>query len=269
MCIMNEIFYALVTFIQDNFFGKDWLVGYASIASIICFIITVCNLTLCKRKGRPSFLLLTKRLISEKFSGIEDLEIKYNDEKVTQLSSTILYLWNSGNEIIDINDIPSKNPFKISIKDDFKILSAKIIKTNKKSNNFSLSTENENEYLINFDFIGKNQGVAILILHTGESSGDIILSGETKQGAKFAHYVQPTVTPKEKDKFRDRSFPYILLGFAVLMMLSSLFYDEVNSIIPFETKNIERLLMIIMSVFLIIISSYLIKKDIPKNLEIN
>ena len=267
---MNELFDFIKAFVLNNFWGDNWFVGWASLASIVGLIYTLAKDFLFKRIGRPHFLLRTKRLISEKSSEIEGLEIKYNNSVVTQLSSTIVYIWNCGNEVIRKSDIPSRNPFKIKVRDEYNILSAEIIKVNKETNNFSLVKNNEeNELKVDFEYIGKNQGVAIMIIHTGDSSDDVILSGETMQGAKLEYQQPYSINPKETKIIHDRSFPYVLLIFASVMLLMALFYDYIDSYIYFESKKMDRIAMIILSILIGGMGVYTLRRDIPKSLEIN
>lgn len=142
--------------------------------SIIFYLKSKRDKQLCFVKG--SFNIIGVRAIL-----IEKLKFFYDDKKIDNLTATKIAFWNRGNETIDENDIAPKDPVKLSVNEKYKILDARILYQTKDANNFKIIINtNDREIIITFDFLTKNQGVIIQLLHTGFRNDDIKLSGTIK-----------------------------------------------------------------------------------------
>lgn len=268
--IMQSIFY----FLNENLFGANWFVGWTSMISIIGVLYTLIKYLIYKKIGRPYYQMRTRRLISPKSKEMEGLEIRYNNTKITQLSSTELFVWNGGNEIIKSSDVPTMKPFQITVDENIQIFSAEIIKTNKTVNNIQLTQVNEHEVLITFEFLGKNQGASILLVHTGDSSADIHVSGETMQGARLESRVKysKSTTTMSISKL-VRMMPYFIMIYGVIMILLSLLYDYLSSIesdsffsIPLSA-GFRRIFLLILGIIFLIFGITETRHSIPRSLE--
>ncbi|MFV9927887.1 MAG: hypothetical protein AB8U91_05275 [Candidatus Midichloria sp.] len=124
------------------------------------------------RKGQPkksldtysdNFLIIDR----SKADSPENIEIFFLGKKVEKLHKTLIYMWNSGNQIVKSEDLKTIDRLKISTEESAKILSVNIVKSTRDVINFSLMKNNE-EYEVNFDYLDPTDGVVIEILHTGE-----------------------------------------------------------------------------------------------------
>ncbi|EED0306046.1 hypothetical protein D8N18_RS21095 [Escherichia coli] len=106
------------------------------------------------------------------------VEILYEGETVNKLASSTFVIWNSGNKIITKNSLTTIDPLRIEAINDVKILRHEIIRLSNHTCNISTHIdENKTSILLSFDFLEKNDGVRIKILHTGNDS-DINLVGK-------------------------------------------------------------------------------------------
>jgi len=80
-----------------------------------------------RRSKKPFYSLKSVNIIRDFSSVLSDLEIKYQNESVKNLTITKIVFWNGGNETIRNNDIASANPITISSKNKYNILNADII----------------------------------------------------------------------------------------------------------------------------------------------
>lgn len=271
---MEKIIQSIIQFFITNFFGENWFVGWASLASILGLGYSIIKDIAYKKIGRPFYYLRTRRLISPSSNEMENLEIKFENRKISQLSSSELFLWNGGNEIIKKEDVPSLNPFKIAVADNIEILSAEIIKTNKETNNISIKQTSSHEVLVEFEFLGQQQGVAILIVHTGDCSADIKVCGETMQGARVESIVSYSKT-KQPVPILDlrRQMPYIMISYGVIILMITLFLDYFDNwarTVVVENQTITavfKIMFILMGIIFIVYGYNQTKRNVPKNLE--
>ena len=127
------------------------------------------------------YLMRTDILIQDNISTISGLKIMYDDCVIANLSTTTIAFWNNGSETIDDRDRVISNPLRISTSKTARVLNAKIIFTNNQSNHLSVETDDEgnNIYLL-FDYLDKDQGGIIQVIHTGKSSRDLSITGDVK-----------------------------------------------------------------------------------------
>jgi len=113
------------------------------------------------------------------------LDIKFQNQKVKNLTVSKIVIWNSGDITINKTDIVAKDNLRIAASSNVSILDSSIIQSNEDSNNFSIRTVSANELEINFDYIDSSQGCVIQIIHDGSRTTDIELKGKIKGIKKF------------------------------------------------------------------------------------
>lgn len=120
-------------------------------------------------------------LLNDKFSSLNKIEVLYNQTKISRLTATKIAIWNSGDLTVDNSDIVTLDPITISVKDDtIQIYDIEVVKQSELSNNFSLIEKKPNLFMLQFDYIDKNQGCVVKVLHSGLNSSDIKVSGKLK-----------------------------------------------------------------------------------------
>ncbi|WP_039057063.1 hypothetical protein [Enterobacter sp. Bisph1] len=150
-----------------------------SLIGIIGIFIAVLTYFLSRSTHRISVHKTTKELIGLSDSMLpEQVEVLYEGEKVNKLSSTSFILWNSGNKVITKNSLETIDPLRIKIENHAKILRYEIKTINNLTSNISIKPDEEGFFLkLLFDFLEKNNGFHLEILHTGKDS-DIKVAGK-------------------------------------------------------------------------------------------
>lgn len=98
----------------------------------------------------------------------DQIEILFLGKKVDKLYKTLIYIWNSGDQTIKKEELNTKDPLRLRIKNESEILSIKIIKVTRSVTDFSTINSKENtEYKINFDYLDQGDGAVIEVLHNG------------------------------------------------------------------------------------------------------
>lgn len=113
-------------------------------------------------KAIPVYQFRTFNITSE-----DNLEIYYKNHQINEIKKTTIVFWNEGRKTINRNDIVEQDKLKFKIKDNSKILSAKIINKSREVNNFNLNiNKDKKKAIVDFDFLDFEDFVVVEILHT-------------------------------------------------------------------------------------------------------
>lgn len=261
--------------ILKDFFQDGIVLNIISfIAAIISIIIPLFNYFSSKKK-KPRYVIKTLNLIDNTLLRDKELRVLCCNKEVQNLSVTRFLLWNKGKKAIYKNDLPSKEPFKINIKDNYKIYQVQILKENNFSNNFKVTlSPDKQSVVIDFEFIEHNDGINLQILHSGKSSSDFELTGKIIGGEKLRPSNTIPIESQHSKNFNDvfehinfiRS--YSLLGFVFFCFMG--YHVHKVSIIPVNTIQhwLFPSFFFLTALFTIIFGFLKTKLDIPSNLDI-
>lgn len=154
-----------------------WLNIIIFFIAVLGFILTIFFYFKSIKDKKLVFSKQTFRLAKDDLTTIKNIEIKYNDKIVKNLSLTKIAFWNSGKESIKPNDIASTNPLHIKGIGETIIYDYQIT-YQKSDNNFNIGTVEDNSIKISFEFLDFNDGVVLSIYHSGKNSNDIALTGK-------------------------------------------------------------------------------------------
>lgn len=236
-----------------------------------------------KQKKGLSYYISNNLLIDRANTENPDqIEIFFSGTKVDKLYKTLIYIWNSGNQIIKKDELNTKDPFRFEIENNKEILSIKTIKSTREVIDFNAYHEKKiNFYKINFDYLDPNDGAVIEVLHNG-SIDDLKLKGTVMGISK----IKNTESNKENFfvKIVNESFifnstfisntPRIFAIIVFLIGCSMAFFAGYLYINP-ETKIVTQISdgksifigsLIYIAFGLIVFLSN--KRQYPKNLEI-
>lgn len=127
----------------------------------------------------------------------DDLRIFFNEKEVDQVTSTKIYIWNSGKEVIRSEDNPSNDRLKNDLSLDVDILKFEVIKKSREALIVNLSREinnKENKIEHSFNFLDQKDGYVVEIIHNGPEDMKIKLLGTilgSKKGLREVPYSLP------------------------------------------------------------------------------
>jgi hypothetical protein len=128
-----------------------------------------------QRFKRITFKSVTQTLLGRSDQSLPAaIKMQYINQPIESLSRTLIVFWSSGNETIDKSDIARTDPFRI-VMDTSKLLNASVRKVRRNVNEITvdesahLVAEDPNAIPIEFEFLDKNDGALIEVLHTGSS----------------------------------------------------------------------------------------------------
>ena len=215
----------------DKIRNKPVTLLILAIISVVSFLYSFCT----RRKKQIDFDMKANEIMTVPYNT-DDIKILFRNKEVENIISTRIILWNSGNEIINHDDIVRQ--IGISLEDDTKMLSMDILKCK----NCDLDTNQiriDDNYNITFDFLEPKNQIEIQVLYTGNKNA-INVRGKIKGG-----------TIKKQDKDKISKYSNVLCAICILIYL---FDDGLD----YMTKLITFLLLLI-SAFLILVFNNVIK----------
>jgi hypothetical protein len=229
------------------------------VTAIIGILVSYYFFRQAQKEKKPCWDVTSNNLIRNFSSKISKLEIVYAQEKIENLTISRIMFWNNGAETIEKHHIVSADPLRISSKSGIKILDAEILAQNNRYSNFSATRSNDQLYAyIEFDYLDKENGAVVQIIHTGVSSKDIRVEGSIKGVKRIRRKRIDTVwfsstTPTEFDRrfspLVRRRILILINSFVAIMVLIACVY-LISSPLPKGFENSSRRFMIANASFL-------------------
>lgn len=241
------------------------ILGITSIASAIYFYIKS------KRSKKPTCVITNKQIIGSSITQSQDLEVTYNGEKIENLWITNIVFWNAGTETIDDADIPKSSPVCI------KINNGKIFQINKKFikrdlNLLEFSLINDKKIDITFDFIDKDDGFILEIIHSAKSETDLNMeavfkgSDELLNKSSIAFHEWPNPIRELLGSNFRIFFSILLIIFGPLISLNGIYgFVPYSNEIDFAGRIFAGILITFSTWF---VAYYLLKTRIPKGFNL-
>lgn len=154
---------------MESLMQNPYAWGVLSLFTISSLIFSVYTWVVGRKTKEISIDYFTNDIIKFGKNPVPQLDIKFDNKTIQDLSSTIFYIWNSGNDVINGEDMIAHGILKIKCDGDH-ILDAQVIQQSYESNNFSILTLSATSIEIAFDYMDCGEGVKIQVLHTGMGS---------------------------------------------------------------------------------------------------
>lgn len=170
--------------------------------------------------------------------SIDGLDILYKGQKTESLIVSRYAIWNSGNILINNNDdVVESRKLCLKCLDDSKILDAKIIAVSEDSNLCKIDRIDDNQVNLTFDYLDKNDGLIIQVLHTGKQDSlvfDCKLKGGNFKDADYSKLDKFLSKRESKSEKLSKSIFVIGLFIVAIGIILSIFssLDKIYHIIP-------------------------------------
>lgn len=153
-----------------------------------------------KKRQEFSVSCKTNEIIVSGKSNIEGLQIQYRGTEIKDLSSTLFYIWNSGNTVIQSDDIVKSKPLCIKNTGNAFILKSNIVRVCEETNAFAIIGETNQMVELSFDYVDHGEGVVLQILHSG-SMQDLEVDYKIKGGNGIRE--RSSVKRKQREAKKD------------------------------------------------------------------
>ena len=201
-----------------------------------------------KEKKEVSYRLQSNVLIRKNKSKYEKLSIMYAEKQIDNLCVSTFTIWNSGNRSLQSSDVVASKELTITASDKSSVLDASIICTSEPTNNFVIEILDERTVKIFFDYIDRNDGVVIQVIHTGseeELSIDCkIIGGKPVRNSEKVRFENPFLQKIVIEKFlKVFSVSLIILSILILItaivFTTSIFNPNLQSAIFASAEELE------------------------------
>lgn len=242
--------------------GTDYI-GYGIAAFFGLF--TIWFFLLSRKQKRPYWTYRNNYIIGKTGEGISGIRILFSDKEVKQVTASKVFLWNKGRDAIKEQDIPKSDLVRLVFPKKIEILDIKLL--NKSRDSISVELEKidtEQNHIINcnFNFLDKNDGFVLEILHTGGRDTQIEMAGTILGATKGFAYI------KSLTKYRDTIENCIFLSLMIFVGLI-LVGKNISFLKPIltgpKTNPVEIILTIASSIGIVVLINILLMKLERKN----
>lgn len=201
---------------------NPWVIVVTCVLSVMSFIgvpLAVIFYVKSRREKSPCFAMRSFNVFRDYVSQIEGLEIKYGGLRVETLTVTHLLFWNRGREPIRREDVASSDPIAIAPRSGCNILHAECLQVKKEANRFCVTmNQDDSSAVIDFDYVAKDEGVVLELVHTGKASSDLSVRG-TIIGASAVSNAGDVVFPSVKVRGLTLHWQSIRWSFVMVLLV--------------------------------------------------
>lgn len=244
---------------MESLMNNPYAWGILSLCTIGSLIFAIYTWIVGRRTKEISVDFYTNDIIKQGKTPISKLKIEFDGRTIRDLSSTIFYIWNSGNDVISGGDIVNTRLLKIGC-DSENILDAQIIKQSEEGNSFSISNFSSNDITFTFDYLDSGDGVKIQVLHTS-SSDELFVDCKIKGGKEIRDCQKLRKDKGIKGFLKgciDELFPMLIL--IIGFYLSVIILNIVG--IPYKENSFLVTIISVINVLFIIVLYLKIKEKI-------
>lgn len=193
-----------------------WL--FLSVLSIFSVIFAIWTWCAGKQRKEISVQCKSDILIKAGKNQIKKLDVLYDGNPIEDLTSSKFFIWNSGNQVLQRNDIVSARPIAIR-SEKAKLLDAQILRMSDPTSGFSVQLNSNQEAQVDFEYVEAGNGILVQILHTGDA-----LSLEFDCKIKGGNDVRDCTAEHKNRKisFRDKFLDFVATDFPAFVILGCL-----------------------------------------------
>ncbi len=221
-----------------------------------------------KAEVEPKYAVQTSRLLAEVTDKTGDLTLLWKRNKIDNLYSTDILMWNAGGNYLDKSMFSETDRLRLCPNENTRILQARFIETSRENLQFSLDVNGEKNCLyiniVGDEAIESGDGGLINVLFSGNQDSEFFINGRIK-GYKdgfqvvdwddvvlkiddrvklflpivlifqllMCGYLFARTTKRLLNNENNSKFDYIMSGMCLIMTLSMLYliYDKYGALI--------------------------------------
>lgn len=166
-----------------------------------------------------------------------DLEILYQQQRVSRITKTYVVMWNAG-RVIGESDLRADDSLRFEVSGDAQILTARVLKTSGGSNvAVSQANADRNAVAITFDELGRGDGAVLEIVHTSSERFGVLrgaVSGmprgpQDRGRVRHPFNPLPYQVPSSFKAIGNTVF-VLTFGFGALLVLLSAFASQLAAV---------------------------------------
>ena len=139
------------------------------------------------KKKRFSVASSTFEVIKHGKNKIQNLKLMFNGESIDNLTISKFAIWNSGNKVINSDDMVTGQELEIYSDENTNILETQIVAEVEPANSFKIIKSTAHNVSIGFDYVDSHEGIVVQIFHTGDKNS-LHPKCKIKGGEKIKNY---------------------------------------------------------------------------------
>lgn len=172
---------------MEKLMSNPYAWSVLSLCTVFSLIFAIYTWIVGRKTKEISVDYFSNEIIKQGKNPISKLNIEFEGKPIQDLTSTIFYIWNSGSEVINHEEVVEKS-LKIKCKSE-SFLDVQVIRQSDDSNNFSVMNVTSTNIEVIFDYMDSGEGVRLQILHT-ESSDDLFVNCKIKGGKPIRNCIE-------------------------------------------------------------------------------
>lgn len=158
--------------------------GLAGIA-ILGIVLAILFYIKSRRYKLPLYVIVSRNVIKNQTPLIPGLSVHFKGQEQNLVTVSHVWFWNQGNETINASDIVGAKPLAIHIAEGVDLLDVQIVKVVDNANGCKMGLpvkQNDGSVLIpiQFDYLDKEDGLVVQIVHNGDAAHKMKVSGKIK-----------------------------------------------------------------------------------------
>ena len=212
--------------------ADPWFALLSFLIAIIGVITAVFYYYRGKKVKSPCYAIRSFNIVKDLVSKIESLEMLYDGKPITNFTVTKIAFWNAGRETINREDIPTTEPLIIRIKEECKILDAKIHSMKNPANQLSIFTsEDQLSSKIDFEYLDRGEGGVFQLIHTDTNDENIVIHGLIKgAGSPIKKSIPNMPLSMKKTKTKRIFLAITLFGFPLIAVAEFILKPEEGNV---------------------------------------
>lgn len=164
-------------------------ISYSEVISytigILGIMISIITYLRSKRIQEPKFKKISSVIAEEMFTRGSNVHIQNGDNKLKVLTITKVAFWNEG-ITLKKEEIANKSPFRIELLNEEPQILEACVSYAEEENDVSCDISVDGKIVnIHFDYLAKNQGFVLKVLHTGIGSSALDVKGIMKNSGRL------------------------------------------------------------------------------------
>ena len=255
-----------------EFTVSPWIGFLSLLVAVLGIFCTVHFFLKSRKRKKPRYALRSTNLVRDFTNQLDALEMTYEAQRISNLTVSRLAFWNEGRDTIDSSDVAEADPLLIITKDDSEVLDCSVLSTTSEANRMRAKRcEDRKSIKITFDFLDQGEGGVVQILHTGQSSSDLVLEGTVK-GAGHPRRLNTNIPAGFLLRFSDHISVRARRRILVSMLFITPILLPVAQFLPETESSNSDSLRIIMSTLLSglywFTAILVLKRRVPRGFEL-
>lgn len=226
--------------------------------SIIWLIVTICGILgfpigilsiLKKDKKELSYAVSSYEIIKAGLNKQLPFSIFYDNEVVENLSVSKIAIWNSGNQLLQMNDFVENKQLTISWNKDITVLDISLLSETDSDNKCSLKHVGNNLF-IEFDYLSSKDGLIIQIYHD-KNIANFLVTAKIKGGKEIKKCYNEKYNSHDAEYVKKYDKIQFFTNLYLIFCLSFFLGDSLKKVLKIQTNEMN-IPLIILGLFLLI-----------------